>query len=175
MDETVKKEWELTKLKAEVQKIENEISILKSNKIRAWITVISVSVGILVSVFSIYKTLAEINSKNRQLKIESQIRTHQLFLDNVLEKMSGIKTSFRELNSQGKLKVVKSEHYGGTAQFGSYVSAYALACEFPNLKYITLETFKFQVEQTPRDRWAVKIIKLLEENNCSEFSLRSQN
>ena len=168
MDETVKKEWELTKLKAEVQKIENEISILKSNKIRAWITVISVSVGILVSVFSI-------NSKNRQLKIESQIRTHQLFLDNVLEKMSGIKTSFRELNSQGKLKVVKSEHYGGTAQFGSYVSAYALACEFPNLKYITLETFKFQVEQTPRDRWAVKIIKLLEENNCSEFSLRSQN
>ena len=169
MNETTQKEWELNKLKVEVKKIENEISLLQSNKIRAWITVLSVSVGILVSAFSIYKTLAEIDSKNKQLVMESKIRTHQLFLDNVLEKMSGIKTTYRELDSKGKLRVVKSERYGGTAQFGSYVSAYALSCEFPHLRFITMETLKFQLEQVPEDRWALEIIKLLEESKCLEF------
>ncbi len=168
MNETTQKEWELTKLKAEVEKIENEISLLKSNKIRAWITVISVSIGILVSAFSIYKTLAEINAKNRQLKMESQIRTHQLFLDNVLDRMSGVKKSYKERDENGHLKVVKQELNGPTAQVGSYAVALSLACEFPNLKFSTIKTLEFQVEMTPKDIWAKETLNRLKNNECPQ-------
>jgi len=157
-----------TKLKAEVQKIENEISLLQSSKIRAWITVISVSVGILVSVFSLYKTLADIDAKNRQLRMESRIRTHQLFLAYVLDGMSGVKKSYKERDENGYLKVVKQELNGPTAQVGSYSVALSLSCEFPNLRFATIKTLEYQVSMVERDIWAKETLEKLKNNECPQ-------
>jgi len=145
---------------------------LQSSKIRAWITVISVSVGILVSIFGLYKTLADIDAKNRQLRMESRIRTHQLYLDKILDKMSSFKTLYKELDEEGRLHVVKSESYGATVQVGSYAAAYTLACEFPNLKFETIKALEYQAGREKTDIWAKEMLDKLKNNECPKDFLK---
>ena len=169
MNEANKQEWETKKLQAEVNKLQNEASLIQSKKVRAWIMVVSVAVGIIVSSVGIYKSMSEIASKNKQLSMESTIRSHQIFLNHVLDRMSGIQTDTEELNSDGNLMIVKRERFGGTTQVGAYAAALALACEFKNLRLPAEEALKWQVETTSGDKTAAVMLERLK-NGCGAIS-----
>jgi len=81
-------ELERIKLQREIAKIETEIRSLRTAQVRAWVTALSVGVGIIVSAIGLYQTLKEIRHKDRQLAMEAQIRSHEIFLNQVLDKIS---------------------------------------------------------------------------------------
>ena len=79
--ETRKVEAEIKKLESEAKKYEQEAAASRSSRIRGWITVVSVSAGIIVSAVGIYESLTNIAYKNRQLGMEAQVRSHDIYLN----------------------------------------------------------------------------------------------
>jgi hypothetical protein len=159
MSATTKEEWELKKIQAEVDKLHKEAKLINGNKVRAWITVFSVAFGIIVSTIGGYKTLAEIAANNKQQAMEAQIRSHQIFLNHVLDRMSGTKVDYSEYTSAG-LKLIKRESYGGTTQVGAYAAAISLACEFENLRLPAEQALSFQIATAPKDNSARMMLEI---------------
>lgn len=151
MNDQNRDELERIKLQKEIKKIEAETQSLITSQLRGWLTAFSVIVGITASAFGIvlssfgvYQTLKEIQLKNKQLIIESQnqamqakIRSHEIFLNQVLDRISGIKTEYHELKEEGKewkMVNVRDDRFGGTTMSGAYAAAVSLANEFPWLR-----------------------------------------
>jgi hypothetical protein len=137
MSDNNRDELERIKLQREIAKIETEIRSLRTAQVRAWVTALSVGVGIIVSAIGLYQTLKEIRHKDRQLAMEAQIRSHEIFLNQVLDRISGIKTEYWELRKVGEkeeLVNVKDSRYGGTTMVGAYAAAVSLAKAFPALR-----------------------------------------
>ena len=82
--EKTKEELEVSKLEKEIEGIDRRVHSDRRTEIRTWITYMSVIVGILVSTVGVYETLIEVKAKNKQLSIEAQIRSHDIFLNQVL-------------------------------------------------------------------------------------------
>ncbi|MFX0199644.1 MAG: hypothetical protein ACFFCW_26270 [Candidatus Hodarchaeota archaeon] len=163
MSDNNREELERIKLQREIAKIETEIRSLHTARVRAWVTALSVAVGIIVSAIGLYQTLKEIRHKDRQLAMEAQIRSHEIFLNQVLDRISGIKTEYWELRKVGKdekLVNVKDERYGGTTMVGAYAAAVSLAKEFPALRGPAKEA----LERQGGDR-ARKFLQLLEKSS----------
>ena len=152
------------KLRAEINKLESDVSVARGAQIRGWITAVSISAAIIATVFQVFQTLSDIAVKNRQLAMESQIRSHQLFLNEVLDRMSGIKTIHYKANENGILKMESREMYGDVTWVGSYGSATALACEFPNLRFPAEVALTFQLAAQPKDFSAAAMLTRLKEN-----------
>ena len=161
MSDDEKAKLERDKLRAEIDKLESDVSAARGSQIRAWITAVSVSFGIVVTVFQVYQTLADIAMKNRQLAMESQIQSHQLFLNQVLDRMSGIKSVHNKVNEEGVLELESNETYGDVTQAGSYGAATALACEFSNLRFPAEVALTFQVAVQPKDIVAATMLERL--------------
>ena len=160
---TVKKlEVETRKLEAEIHKLESEATATRSAHWRAWIVSMSVIIGIGVSAFGIYETLTEIAFRNRQLGLESQVQSHEIFLNQVLDRMSGIKVVRLEADKTGKLVLKSRDNYGGVIQVGSYGAAVSLACRFDNLRLATQTALTFQFAVQPRDIAARDMLRRLE-------------
>ena len=128
-----KEELEISKLEKEIESFDRKIRSERRTEIRTWITSASVIVGILVSTFGAYETLMEVKAKNKYLAIEAQIRSRDIFLNQVLDKMSGTKVKHYELGSDGEFKEVRREKYARTTQYGAYAVAITLAKEFEHL------------------------------------------
>jgi len=162
MSDAEREQLELEKLRAEINKLESEAIEARGAQVRGWITAVSISVGIIVTVFQLYRTLSDISLNNRQLAMESQIRSHQLFLNEVLDRMSGIKTVHNRVNKKGLLQLEGNETYGNVTQVGSYGSATALACEFPNLRFPAEVALAYQHSAHPQDIGAATMLKRLQ-------------
>ena len=90
----------MTKAELEIRKFEREIDLLELNlkkqrriDWRGLITTASIVVGILVATFSVYETLLEMRVKDKQLTIESELRTKELFLTLLNRIMGGRKVT----------------------------------------------------------------------------------
>jgi len=144
--------------------MESEVAAARSTQWRAWIVSLSVVVGIGVSAFGIYETLTEIAFRNRQLGLESQVQSNEMFLNQVLDRMSGIKVVHSEVDTKtGKLALKSRDSYGNVIQVGSYGAAVALACRFDNLRLAAQTALTFQLVQQPRDIAARDMLRRLED------------
>ena len=159
-----KLEVEIRKLEAERHKLESEAVAARGTQWRAWIVSLSVVVGIGVSAFGIYETLTEIAFRNRQLGLESEVQSNEMFLNQVLDRMSGIKVVRTEVDVEtGELVLKSRDNYGDVIQVGSYGAAVALACRFDNLRLAAQTALTFQLAQQPRDIAARDMLRRLED------------
>lgn len=163
MDNQSTSNWGEKKIQAEILKLEWETKLLKDGRIRSWLMLLSILFGIGVSVASIYSALEEVALKNKQQAMEATIRSHEIFLNNVLDRMSGIKVDYQELNENNQLYTSKREKFGGTTQVGAYYAAIALACEFANLKIPAKNALEWQVFIAPTDTAAPAALKEIKE------------
>jgi len=131
-------ELENIKLEKEIEKLDAEIKSLKSSQWRAWLISFSILVGVIVSIFGLLQALSEINQKNQQLTIESQIRSHEILITQVLDKFSGVRISHLERDPQGKMIEKMLEMWTPTVQRTAYAAAVSLAKKFPDLKPIVV-------------------------------------
>ena len=166
--ETRKVEAEIKKLESEVKKYEQEAAASRSSRIRGWITVVSVSAGIIVSAVGIYESLTNIAYKNRQLGMEAQVRSHDIYLNSILDRMAGIKIDRQKVNENGDLKLESRESFGGATQVGAYAAAVALACEFEHLvmpaqRVLTYQNQSSLKERQIPDEYAVEMLRFLEQ------------
>ena len=89
-----------------------------------------------------------------------------MFLNQVLDRMSGIKVIHSEFDSnKGRLILKSRDNYGDVIQVGSYGAAVALACQFDNLRLAAQTALTFQLAQQPRDIAARDMLQRLE-NGC---------
>ncbi len=154
---------ERRKIEAEIEKLQCEANSARDAQRRGWLTTLSISAGILVSCVTGYQALSDIGLKNRQLAMESQIRSHQVFLNEVLDRMSGIKTIYDKVDDSGTLHLDRRERFGDVTQVGAYGAAAALACTFPNLSFPAEAAFSFQIAAQPKDHGASTILRRLKE------------
>lgn len=153
---------ETRKLQAEIEKLNREGVAARYAEPRAWLVSLSVVVGIGVSVFGIYEALSEIGFRNRQLGLEAQVKSNEIFLNQVLDRMSGIKVVRLEADKQGRLKLKSRDNYGDIIQVGSYGAAVSLACQFKNLRLAAQSALTFQVAVQPKDVSAKDMLRRLE-------------
>ena len=158
-----KLEVETRKLEAEIHKLKGEADAARSAQWRAWIVSLSVVVGIGVSAFGIYETLTEIAFRNRQLALESQVQSNEIFLNQVLDRMSGIKVVRLEADRTGKLVLKSRDNYGDIIQVGSYGAAVSLACRFDNLRLTAQTALTFQLAMQPKDIAARDMLRRIED------------
>ena len=154
---------------AEIRKLEAEAAATQATRVRGWINSLSVVVGIIVSSAGIYQSMIDLAFKNRQLGIEAQVRSHEIFLNQVLDRLSGIKVSYYEQNEAGELRLARREEFGGTTQVGAYAAAVSLACEFENLRRPAIEALAYQATLGTGDPTAQKMLAALK-NECTETS-----
>jgi len=156
-------ETETRKLEAEIHKLESEIAEARRGQLRGWITSLSVVVGIGVSVYGVFSSLSEIAFRNRQLGLEAQVRSHEIFLNQVLDRMSGVKVAHHEVNSKtGELALQSQDQYGAVIQVGAYGSAVSLACRFDNLRLAALSALTYQLALYPNDVYAKDMLQRIE-------------
>lgn len=117
---------EIRKLDAEIRKLEREERAARWAERRKWIVSASVAFGIVVSAVSACQTLHEIGLKNRQLALESQVKSSEIFLNLVLERVSGFKSQTEGPHGDSESQKV----YNSLTRIGSYGLAVALACHF---------------------------------------------
>ena len=154
----------IRKLEAEIAKLEADTAATRNAQLRAWFVSLSVVVGIGVSAFSIYESLTEIAFRNRQLGLESQVQSNEIFLNQVLNRMSGIQVVRDELDPDtGKLELKSRDRYADIIQVGSYGAAVALACKFDNLALAAQAALTFQLAQQPLDFAARDMLKRIED------------
>jgi len=125
------------KNRLEIQKLEIEISSIRRQGTRQLVTMISVLVGVVVSVVSILFALEEINHRNRQLAMEAQLRSHDIFMSGILDRMAMIKIRKFEAvcpKEKGGFREVSQERYATTTQQTAYVAAFTLAKRFKELR-----------------------------------------
>ena len=155
---------EIDKLEAERNKLKAETDAARGAQWRAWLVSLSVIVGIGVSAFGIYQTLTDIAFKNRQLGLESQVQSNEMFLNQVLDRMSGIQVVRKEVDPEtGQLVLKSRDSYGDVIQVGSYGAAVALACQFENLILAAQTALTFQLAEQPRDIAARDMLRRIEE------------
>ena len=130
----------MTKAELEIRKFECEIDLLELNlkkqrriDWRGWITTVSIVAGILISTLSIYYTLLEVQVKDKQLTIESELRTKELFLT-LLHRIMGGRTSTRHYDKSGTLVAEVKQSNMRDDQLASYDFAITLGKEFPSLQ-----------------------------------------
>ena len=137
----------MTKAELEIRKFEREIELLELNlekqrrfDWRGWITTVSIAAGILVSVagilvstFSVYETLLEVRVKDKQLTIESELRTKELFLTLLLRIMGGRKVT-RHYDKSGTLVAEDRHSNMRDDQLASYDFAFKLGEDVPSLQ-----------------------------------------
>jgi hypothetical protein len=159
-----KLEAETRKLEAEARKLESETAAARSAQWRAWIVSLSVVVGIGVSAIGVYNTLSEIAFKNRQLGLESQVQSNEMFLNQVLDRMSGIKVVHSEVdNTTGQLVLKSRDNYGDVIQVGAYGAAVSLACLFDNLRLAAQTALTFQLAVQPKDIAARDMLRRIDD------------
>jgi hypothetical protein len=158
-----KVELETGKLAAEIQKLQDETIAVRSAHLRGWIVSLSIVAGIGVSVVGIYKSLTEIAFNNRQLGLETQVRSHEIFLNQVLDRMSGIKVIHQELNDDGQMVPKTRDSYGDVIQVGAYGSAVSLACRFEDLRLPALSALTAQLAMQPTDLGAEAMLRRIEQ------------
>ncbi len=134
MTEPISNPAEVRKLEAEIRKLEADTAVARGGLIRGWIISASVAIGILVSSVGVYQSLAEIAFKNKQLAMEALIRSQEVFLNNVLDRISGVKVRYEKAGENGEVKFAGRDRFGGTTQVGAYAAAVSLSCEFKNLR-----------------------------------------
>ncbi len=143
--EEQKKQLEIEKLRKEVQVLELEIKTRQSSEKRKLLMLLSIIIGILASAFGTYQALAEVKNKNKQLAIESEIRSHEIFLNQVIDRRSGTKSQHEEMGPSGKMEIVAREYYGRATQQAAYTSAVTLAKNFKNLRPVTHFLLNYQL------------------------------
>ena len=157
---------EIDNLRAEQEKFAAEAASARGAQLRAWIVSLSIVIGIGVSVLGIYETLSEVAFRNRQLGLESQVQSNEMFLNQVLNRMSGIKVVHKEVDSNtGELTLKSQDSYGDVIQVGSYGAAVALACQFDNLTLAAQTALTFQLAHQPLDIAARDMLQRIE-NGC---------
>lgn len=104
-----------------------------------------------VSAAGIYQSLAEIGYKNRQLGLQAEVQSHQIFLNEVLDRLSGMTVVRYETRPDGVLALASREQYGDVTTLGAYGAAIALACKFDNLILPAQSAFTFQLAAHPDD------------------------
>ena len=92
-------------------------------------TSLSVAVGIGVSSFGLYQALAEVSRKNQELRREAMVRSQQIFLNQVLDWMSAIKSIRTKEDPKGNVLESSSERYGDVTWVGTYAAAKARRME----------------------------------------------
>ncbi len=169
MTEAVNSSAKARKLEAEIRKLEVETAVTRGGLIRGWITSLSLTIGILVSCVGLYKSLNEIAFKNRQLAIEASIRSQEVFLNNVLDRISGVKVRHEKVDENGEVKFTGRDRFGGTTQVGAYAAAVSLSCEFANLRSATKEALRYQIESSSGgDERAQRMLTIFETECESE-------
>ncbi len=130
----------MTTAELEIRKIEREIELLELNlkkqrriDWRGWITSGSIAVGILVSTFGVYETLLEVRVKDKQLTIESELRTKELFLT-LLNRIMGGRKVTRHYDDKEKLVSEDRQTNMRDDQLASYDFAITLGKDFPSLQ-----------------------------------------
>lgn len=161
---TRKLEAEIRKLEAETRKLESEVVAARSAQWRAWLVSLSVVAGIGVSAIGIYNTLSEIAFRNRQLGLEAQVQSSEIFLNQVLDRMSGIKVVRSEIDAKtGQLALKSRDNYGDIIQVGAYGAAVSLACQFDNLRLAAQTALTFQLGVQPKDIAARDMLRRIED------------
>ncbi len=130
----------MTKAELEIRKFEREIDLLELNlkkqrriDWRGWITAVSIVAGILISTFGIYKTLLEVQVKDKQLTIESELRTKELFLT-LLQRIMGGRKVTRHYDKSGTLVAEERQSNMRDDQLASYDFAFMLGKDVPSLQ-----------------------------------------
>ena len=158
-----KLEAETRKLEAEARKLESDTAAARGAQWRAWLVSMSVVVGIGVSAAGIYNTLSEIAYRNRQLALASQVQSNEIFLNQVLDRMSGIKVVRSEVDPKtGQLALKSRDNYGDIIQVGAYGAAVSLACRFDNLRLTAQAALTFQLAAWPEDVAARDMLRRLD-------------
>ena len=130
----------MTKAELEIWKLEREIKLVELNLAnqqridwRGWLTAVSITLGILVSTFSVYQTLLEVRVKDKQLTIESELRTKELYLT-LLQRITGGRGITQHFDQSGTLVAVDKQIHRRDNQLASYDFAIALGKDFPSLQ-----------------------------------------
>jgi hypothetical protein len=137
MDSSNNVDLENLKLQREIEKLEAEINSLRPAQIRAWVTSLSVIVGIIVSVAGLILTLSEI-------KTEYKIKSREILVNDLLDKISGVKVYHLE-KTDGKLDETRREMYGATVQRAAYAASLSIAKEISHLKPIVVTALEQQL------------------------------
>jgi hypothetical protein len=156
---------ERLKTQKEIEKLEAETRSLGPAQLRGWLTSLSVIAAVLVSTIGIYKTLTEVRLNNEQLRIEAQIRSQEIFLNHILDRIAGIKLDIEEKRNN-RVVFERTEKYGGTTMVGAQAAAVALANAFPNLCLSAQEALKFQAEKA-NDQHAKDLLEKLPDCSLS--------
>lgn len=166
MDKVEESKLENQKREKEIEKLAVEIKSLKSGQWRAWLFSFSILVGVIVSILGLFQTLSEINQKNRQLAIESQIRSHEILLTHVLDRMGGRKIGYLKRNDKGIFIEMEREQWGPTTQRAAYAAAVSLVRIFPDLYPIVKMALTEQLETADKpiaEEWLTKLEEIMEE------------
>jgi hypothetical protein len=162
-------ELQRIKIEKEIAQLENEIRTNTLKEYRNWLTFISIIAAIVVSSIGAYQTLAEIRNKERQFAMESIIRSHDIFVNQVLDRISAVKSQSYIINENGKMIEKSRETYGLTTQRGASVAAVSLAKTFRDLRGPTKNVLEVQLKTASSDPiWADEakyLQKLLDELN----------
>ena len=138
--------------------------------------------GIIVSVISLTSTLWSLSNQAQQNANESQIRAHNLFLAEIIDRIAGTKEqrferTFDENNPVKRATETKMTdiRWGKTSQFGAMISAKELACDLKILIPTVKSAFQDQLRSnrggskgqdgtSQREILAKRLLKEL--NNC---------
>lgn len=158
---------ETERIQAEIRKLNQETEASRSSARRAWVAVLSLISGVIFTVFQIYEVSHNMSLRDKQLAIESQIRSQQLFL-NILPKMSGFKSIKDRWDDENQKFVIESrEREGNVTIIGAYAAAVALGCRFEDLRLPAQAALFFQLVKQPKDISAKTLQKRLHEG-CAE-------
>lgn len=166
-------ELEKTKLEREIALLDGQLRSNKYKELRNWITLISIFIGIAVSTISAYEVLSGIKHKNKQLAMESILRSHDIFINQILDRVSAVKSLNYEINDKGKMILKSRNLFDTTTQRGATVAAVGLAREFKYLREPARLVIESQLATASSDpKWeddANYLKRLLEQlNNLPE-------
>jgi len=170
-------EWEQKQLDAEIKKIDLECKKRSADRIRKNIGAYAVVIGVLISVGSLWLTLAEVRDNATAQAEEARVRAHQLFTGEILDRIAGrtgytIEYEYRPDGKDGKW-VDKSQtdtRWGRTSQLGALYSATQLAKEIPHLCKTVVLTLEDQAAPNRglTDEAAEMLATLKEFDHCQD-------
>lgn len=149
-----KEELEHVKLKLEIENLQSDLLNKKSGMIKSWVLAVSVSASVIASAFAAWHAFNDISLRNQEVARESTMRSSQIFLNSILDKLSGTivhrhiydtscLTNGEDCTDRSALQYRDS--YPGTTQEAAYEMTISLSCEFKNLAPSAIAAFEDQL------------------------------
>ena len=139
------------KIRREIEKLESEIRSIRLADRRHIIMLISIIVGIGLSTIGIFNATNEISDRNKALALESNIKSHEIFLNQVLDKLSGTKYHRKKTISDDSKEEIIVEQYGGTTAKGALAVTVSLSSQFPALRDVAIKVLEHRAISAGQD------------------------